>query len=305
MRIQAPASAAHLGPGYAVLSVALRVPLEVRVLERTEPGHVVERPSHPESGLDPRHDPFLRGLHLVAERSKAKVPAALTIRIEHEPPSGAGVGSSTALYAAGIVAGMRFARRTTSLDEALNLLVELGGDPAHGASALAGGLASACLVSPPSTRPQQYRVLRHPLHAGWRFVLALPVYAVGLADTRRLIPATLPHSVTQRTTSRLLGLLRALADGDEALLRTSMLDEVHVPFRRRLVPGMDEAIHAAHAAGAAGATISGHGPGIVALTRRAEVSEAIGKAMAQAFATHGVTTNLLTTQASEAGTVAI
>lgn len=84
--------------------------------------------------------------------------------------------------------------------------------------------------------------------------------------------------------SRLIGLLHSLETGDEEWLARFLFDEVHVPFRRRLVPGMEAAMLAGREAGAAGVTISGHGPGLVALTTDEALTEAIGQAMVDAFA---------------------
>ena len=79
-------------------------------------------------------------------------------------------------------------------------------------------------------------------------------------------------------------MLHALEIGDEELLGKFLFDEVHVPFRRRLVPGMEQAMQAGCEAGAAGVTISGHGPGLVALTTDEAAVEPISQAMIEAFA---------------------
>jgi homoserine kinase len=91
-------------------------------------------------------------------------------------------------------------------------------------------------------------------------------------------------------------LLHALQHGDEDLLRQCLVDEVHVPHRRRLVAGMSEALDAAVDAGAAGATICGHGPGLIAFTMVPGRSPEIARAMVAAFARAGRQATTLTLQ---------
>lgn len=300
-RIRVPASSANLGPGFGVLAVALTRYAEVVVSEGQVEGHVVEvRGRGDEPHLDPRHDPLLRALHGAAEAWKIKVPPALHILANNDIPAASGLGTAAAAYAAGLGLAQRFAKRALPHDDVLDLATSLGADAAHVGAALVGGLTSACLVSAPEEAPR-YHLLSHPLHASWRFVLALPNVRVGGADARRVLPATLPHGATARTTGRVLGLLRALAEADEDLLGSCLRDEVHVPFRRRLVAGMESAMHAALGAKAAATTITGHGPGIVAFTTDPKRTDAIAKAMVREFEAVGVEAAALVLEASGHG----
>ena len=280
-----PATCANLGPGFGVLAVALDLPLSMSVASVKDDGHEVDRRgTAQEMRMDTRHDAILRGLHEAATRFDIKLPAGLRIVADSRIPPASGLGTHTASFAAGIGAALRFAKQVPTEHEALDLLVGLGGDPGHGAAALAGGFTAVCQTSVPAEQ-LSFRVLQRPLHEAWHFVLACPEARVTTADTRRILPPTLPHAITPRTASRLIGLLDALEAGDEALLGKFLFDEVHVPFRRRLVPGMDLAMTAGCEAGAAGVTISGHGPGLVALTTDEAKVEPIARAMAEAFAT--------------------
>jgi homoserine kinase len=301
-RIRVPATSAHLGPGYAVLAVALARYAEIAVFDGEAAGHVVTVIGREAaSTLDPRHDPLLRALHAAAELWKVKVPPALKILASTDIPLASGLGTAAAGYAAGLAIASRFAKKPPPMDEALGLLTQLGADAAHAAAALHGGLTAASMLTGTEDAVAAYRLISLPLHGSWRFVVALPRLRIGVADARRILPATLPHAATQRTTGRLLGLLKALAEGDEPLLARCMRDEVHVPFRRRLVPGMEEALTAAVAAGAAGATISGHGPGVLALTTQAKNCEPVAMAMKQAFEAAGAETTTMVLEAAAHG----
>ncbi|MHC4512518.1 MAG: homoserine kinase [Planctomycetota bacterium] len=301
LQFTVPATCAHLGPGFGALGLAVDIPLHITVTEDCEPGHhVVHHGEMSGTPEDPRHDGILRALEAGAERFAIKLPDALTITAKNTIPAGTGLGTSSAGFAAGFGTVVRYAKEAPPADELTDLLVDLGGTAAHGGAALYGGLVASCPVQMAKEKVA-HRVFRYPLSAAWRFVLACPKIHIGTADARRVLPARLPHGVIKRTTGRLLGLLHALAEGDEALLRKCITDEVHVPYRRRLLPGLDEAIQAGEEAGAAGVTISGAGPALLALTADESKAPAIRDAMATALAASGAEAELLTVEASANG----
>jgi len=290
-----PASAANLGPGYGVVGLALDLPLGITVEHRTDGELVVERRDDPSAHLeDPRHDPVLRGLRRGVELFGGALTKGLSITVEGTIPRGTGMGTISAGYAAGVGIAARLAKKRPSVDAAIDALVPLGGDAAHGAAALLGGLTVTTQLSLPQESEVRHRLLAHPIHADWHHIIALPDVQMGTADTKRVLPPTLPHAATRRSTSRTLGVLRAFADGDEDLLRACVQDEIHLPYRRSLVPGLELALAASVEAGAAGATICGHGPGLIAFTTVAGRVPEIAKAFVHAFAQAGREATTLT-----------
>ncbi|MFY9344513.1 MAG: hypothetical protein WAT39_18615, partial [Planctomycetota bacterium] len=292
-----PASAANLGPGYGVLALALDLPLGITVEPRTDGEVVIERRDASALREDPRHDPVLRGLQRGAELLEVSLAKGLTVLVEGTIPRGTGMGTISAGYAAGLGVAARLAKKKWVPEQLLDALVPLGGDPAHGAASLLGGLTATLPLSLPQ-EPLRQRLLKLPLHADWQYVIALPGVQMGTAETKRVLPPTLPHAAAARSTGRTLGVLHALAHGDEELLRQCLADELHLPYRRQLVPGLGEALDAAVAAGAAGATICGHGPGLIAFTKVAARTAEIGRAMVGAFAAAGRQATTLTLQAA-------
>lgn len=292
-----PASAANLGPGYGVIAVALDLPLRITVEPRTDGELLVERLDDPSArSEDPRHDPVLRGLRRGAELLDVSLAKGLSVLVEGTIPRGTGMGTISAGYAAGLAIAARLGRKKKSPNELLDALVPLGGDPAHGAAALLGGLCATVQVSSQQESLLRQRVLQLPIDHDWHYVIAMPDVQMGTADMKRVLPPTLPHSVTARSTGRALGVLHALQHGDETLLRESILDEVHLPYRRRLVPGLVEVLEAAVDAGAAGATICGHGPGVIAFTMVSGRTPEIARAMVSAWSRLSCQATTLTLQ---------
>lgn len=278
-----PASAANLGPGYGMLGVALDMPLHVTIEPRNDGTILVERRDAPTmTAEDRRHDPVLRGLRAGAEKFGVSLQKGLALVIDGTIPRGTGLGTISAGFAAGLGAAARLARKRPEPGEALDLLVPLGGDPAHGAASLVGGCVSAVPIGYDRGAVHSHQVLPMPIHGNWQFVVMMPDVAMSTADTKRVLPPTIPHAVASRTAGRVVGILHALAHGDEAMLAACMRDETHVPYRRQLYSGIDDTLRAAVEAGACGATICGHGPSLLAMTTDEGKTHAIARAMVEA-----------------------
>ena len=283
-----PASAANLGPGYGVVGLALDLPLGITVKPGKDGKIHIDRRDDPSAHLeDQRHDPVLRGLQLGAKRFDVSLEQGLSIVVEGTIPRGTGMGTISASYAAGISIAARLAKKKPEAAIALDALISLGGDPGHGAAALLGGLTVTSQLSLPQESALRVRPLSMSVDKSWHHIIALPDIQMGTAETKRVLPPTLPHAATARSISRTFGVVRALETGDEDLLHQCLVDEVHLPYRRRLIPGLDHALTVAVEAGAAGATVCGHGPGMIAFTTKQDRIPEIAAAMVHAFAKNG------------------
>jgi homoserine kinase len=84
----------------------------------------------------------------------------------------------------------------------------------------------------------------------------------------------------------------AFASREYALLRGAFADHLHQPFRKKLVPFLDDVIRAAESAGALGAFLSGSGSTICAVSLRPP--EKIAGAMLAAANSPGARTVITT-----------
>lgn len=299
-----PVSTANLGPGYGVLAIALDLPIVITVEPRSDGEIVVERRDVAAPSVDPRHDPVLRGFRAAAAQFDAPIGKGCTIAVAGTVPRGTGMGTISAGFAAGVSAAVRLSRRKWTPSQVLDCMVPLGGDPAHGAASLVGGCIATAPLNPPR-EPMRSRIVPLSIHPDWRFVVVMPELPMGTAETKRVLPPTLPHAVAARSTGRVLGLVHGLSEGDPDLVRACLFDEIHVPFRRRLVPGMEAAMAAGIDAGAAGTTISGHGPGLLALALGIDKTPAIAAAMQAAFVSAGRQANSLVLQVAHYGSLPV
>ncbi|MCB0577581.1 MAG: homoserine kinase, partial [Saprospiraceae bacterium] len=88
---------------------------------------------------------------------------------------------------------------------------------------------------------------------------------------------------------------------DIDLIGRSLKDEIIEPQRAGLIPGFYDVKDAALAEGALGCSISGAGPSVFALCANSLVAENAGRAMKQAFAKHGVESELFLSPVNQEG----
>jgi homoserine kinase len=260
----APGSLSNLGPGFDVLGLALREPLDRVDAERTDaPGMQVTNagPYGDRVPDDPARNVASWAAQRVLEAAGAEGGLALTVH-KHIPP-GSGLGSSAASAVAGAVA----AARALDWDADPQVLLAIGRD----AEALAAGSPHLDNVAPAllggfvavlGTRPPDIRSL--PLAGDWSLAVVLPDLVVRTAEAREVLPRRVPLGDAIQNLRDLTGLLDAAARGDLAAFCRHLGDQLAQPYRAPLVPWLAGAREAALAAGAPALSISGSGPAVFA-----------------------------------------
>jgi homoserine kinase len=138
---------------------------------------------------------------------------------------------------------------------------------------------------------QPLEVLELPLPA-IDCVVVHPDLEVNTREARGILKADVPLSDLIRQSGNLAGLVVGLHRGDYDLIGRSLQDVIIEPQRAGLIIGFAEVKSAALAAGALGCSIAGSGPSLFAWCRPDGAAEAVGVAMAAAFARQGVTSQI-------------
>lgn len=276
--VRVAATTANLGPGFDCLGMALTLYNEV-VFEETAAGLSVTVEGEGAGWLPvDETNLVVRAAERLFERVGRR-PAGLRVWQRNGIPAGSGLGSSAAAVVGGLVAANTLVDGGLAREELLALATEMEGHPDNVAPALYGGLTlvvqdnGRLLVEPIAVPPLQV-------------VVVLPDFDLPTAAARAALPKQVPHGDAVFNAGRLGLLLRALAAGDFGRLAVAMQDRLHQPYRLPLVPGLSAAFEAGRAAGAAAVALSGAGPSVIAFA--AEGHEAIGEAMAGAFAAAGL-----------------
>jgi homoserine kinase len=256
IKITAPASTANLGPGFDSLAAALSLGLELSA-EHGQGAWEIEVPN----AEPPGPDLILRAAEAVA----GELPE-LHGTLRSDIPIQAGLGSSAAAVAAGLLLGCVVSEREPEPGELLQIGAQIEGHPDNLAAALYGGLV---LVVPVAGGLD---VLPFVPTSSVRPFILLPRERLATAEARRVLPEEVPLADAIANSSRttgLVALLSGVVSPSSDRLWTYTHDRLHQPYRAPLMPHTAEALEKLRGDGVP-AAVSGAGPSIVCLVVRGE-----------------------------------
>ncbi len=275
--VTVPASSANLGPGYDSVGLGLDLRDTYAVRVTSEPGLVVDLQGQGAQRL-PRDDSSLLaralrtameacGLGWLEELRQRGLGLHLTYGCEI--PMSAGLGSSAAAGVGGFALGFALARQgeLTSEDRALvnTHAGILEGHPDNSSASVYGGLTVSWMPS-----PQAVRTARLTVHEDVAPLVVVPVGSkLSTRTARAVLPPHIAHADAARQASRSALLIHALTT-DPTFLLDATQDWLHQEYRREAYPTSMAAVDLLRAQGHA-AVVSGAGPTVLVLTRRAVV----------------------------------
>lgn len=285
VRVFAPGSIGNLGPGLDILGLAVAGLGDVVTAERTEgSGVVIDEPGHPALPSDPtRHTSGIAATEVLLH---AGARFALRLRVEKGLPLCGGQGGSAASAVAGAVAANLLLDHPlpsrTLLLAALEAEARVAGRHADNvAPILLGGLVLIQSLDP-------LEVIRLPVPAALRVVLAHPDRSMPTRQARAVLPSTIPLQVALHQAAQVAAIVAAAYSGDLTVLGRAIDDRIAEPARGPLLEGFREAKLAAMSAGALGCSISGSGPTVFALVADDGSGIRVAEAMSQAYASLGI-----------------
>ncbi len=269
MIVRVPASSANLGPGFDCFGLAWQLYNEISL----DPADELRI-----EGCDPRwqgEDNLVYTAYRAALAACGKAGGTLHIRFRStEIPVSRGLGSSAALITVGVLAANELKGLGLDRSGLLDLAAAIEGHPDNVAPALYGGLTL-------SLTDGSHALTRvFPVSEALRFTLLIPPFELSTALARSVLPRELPLADAVFNLSRAALLPRALAEGDGELLRLTLADRLHQPYRAGLIPGWETAEALAASLGALGLCLSGAGPTLLCISDCADA--AFPAALAQA-----------------------
>ena len=290
--VKVPASAANLGPGFDCLGLALDIWNQVS-FRLTDSGVsiTIEGEGVEELPLD-YSNLILRAAERLFEKEGKKFPKGIEIECRNHVPVSSGLGSSSAAVIAGLLGAKKILNSTISNQDMLELAVEFEGHADNVAACLLGGL----VIATSSTNGWiAEKIPIQPLH----LVVVLPNVSLSTRQARAALPQTVKYHDAVSNLANTALLVHALREGRKDLLYSAMQDSLHQPYRLSLIPGAEQAIHAAYDAGAYGAALSGAGPSLFAFGD--EKLEKIGEAMQAEFESRNIPSRAFHISSTEQG----
>jgi homoserine kinase len=162
----------------------------------------------------------------------------------------------------------------------------LEGHPDNAAPASFGGFtlvqSSGSTSLAPGKRAACAAVQRFEVASRLCFVLLIPDFEIETAHARSILPSKISRVAAVENCANACAVTAAFASRDYEKMRGTFSDNLHQPFRAKLIRFLPRVIAAAERAGALGAFLSGSGSAIAAITL--EAPEKIAAAMARAAA---------------------
>ncbi|WP_254531637.1 homoserine kinase [Natrinema gelatinilyticum] len=272
--VRAPATSANLGSGFDVFGVALGTPADVVRVDRASETTITV------TGRGSKYipeDPAKNTVGAVAEA----LDAPAHIRIDKGVRPSSGLGSSAASAAAAAVALNALYDRGRTREELVPVAAE--------GEALVSGEAHADNVAP--SLLGGFTIVTDDgvtqVDAAVPVVACLPEMSVSTRDARGVVPRSAPLEEVVDTVGNAATLTVGMTRNDPELVGKGMCDDIVTPERTALIDGYEQVREAALKAGATGVTVSGAGPGILAVCHRRN-RRAIASAMVDAFDAAGV-----------------
>ena len=253
--VRVPATTANIGPGFDTFGCALAL-YNTFTFEEIDTGlHFAGC----EEAYCNEENLTVVAYRFIMDAMGLPMPG-LSITMHTEIPICRGLGSSASLIAAGAAAANALHGSPYTPLELLGICNDIEGHPDNLAPALLGGLVTS-FVEEGRPVAAQYNV-----HPALRFTALIPDFKLSTHLARSVLPKEVPYSDAIFNISRAAVLLKALEQGNGDLIRVSLQDHLHQPYRSSLIPSYEQVKKLALDCGALAFCISGAGPTLLCLS---------------------------------------
>ncbi|MBO0466540.1 homoserine kinase [Enterococcus plantarum] len=253
MKIRIPATSANLGPGFDSCGIAVSQYLHIEVLENTKEWKILHS----------------LGTDIPTDETNLLIQTALKLAPELSPkvlkmtsdiPLARGLGSSSSVIVGGIELANRLGNLNLSQKDKLQIATEIEGHPDNVAPAIYGDFVVASYID------GEVHSVKH--HFPMCDVIAyIPDVQLLTAESRSVLPSSIPYKEAVQASSIANVMIAAILNGNLPLAGIMMeKDRWHEPYRKKLVPHLDEIRALGHKIGAYGAFLSGAGPTVLILS---------------------------------------
>lgn len=255
-KIIVPATSANLGPGFDTLGLALNLYNKFSFEETLEGIEINGCTDQDKNEKNLVYISLLRTFELLGYKGKG-----IKIDIEGDIPMSSGLGSSASCILGGIMGADELLGASLSKEEILKLGTEIEGHPDNIAPALFGGL----VVSLMEDNNIYYNQIN--MAKGIKFIGIVPDFTLSTSAAREVLPGQVPYREAIENVSRVSLLISAIANGRFDLLKYALKDNLHQPYRGKLIPKFNEIVEKSYEIGALGTYLSGAGPTIMSIIK--------------------------------------
>ena len=254
--IKVPATSANMGPGFDCVGVALELYNELWV-EETDGGIDI-------SSADGRDIPkgeknliytTIKGFY---DREGLKLPGVKIVQKDSIPMT-RGLGSSAACIVGGLLAANAMSGRNYTVDRLALMAAELEGHPDNSNPALMGSMVVSDMHDGEMSR------IKINVPENLTFGVLIPNFALSTAESRAVLPKEYTRAQAVFNSSRTGLLIAAMMTGNLEALRVAVDDEIHQPYRKKLIRNYDDIFEKARENESLAEYLSGAGPTLMTL----------------------------------------
>jgi len=300
--IRVPNTSANVGVGYDCLALTiplyttLAVQIGVSDLPHDRPVLTYSGEGANEVSLDPDENLITKvARYVLACHDIKNFPAQTSIHVNCEAPLSRGLGSSACAVIAGVLLADALGQLHLSDLRKLDFAQMIERHPDNIVGALVGGFVASI---PRELTPEERKITTTPLKdlfkaaqtgrrpllpplniskfvwLEWnpeiKIILVIPDFKVSTEEARAVVPNSFSKEDCIANLQRVAILIKALGQSlvDPDLIRLSLQDRLHQPYRSHLVPGLSEILSSMtpnNQPGLLGVCLSGAGPTLLAL----------------------------------------
>jgi homoserine kinase len=289
----APATTANMGPGFDCFGLALNIYNTIKV-ELLESRLQIENigPGSEQLKTDGQNLVY-RAVHQLFKTVNFK-PGGLRIVNRFNIPLSSGLGSSSAAIVGGLVAANELIEQPLDKACLLHLAQTLENHPDNISPCMLGGF----VISAMSEGKLFCQKMQFPTDLS--ILVTVPNFPVSTDKARQLLPKRVSLEDAVFNISRSGLLVAGLLLKNYELLSISTEDRLHQPYRKMLVPGLQEAFLMARSTGAVASFLSGSGPAVVAFYKSMNQRQAIAR-MKEVFKRYGAEAEVYVCEADREG----
>jgi len=304
--VKTPATIANLGPGFDSFGLALPLYNIISVEETVLPGsgieiNIINEKNNEDKDVNDvptdKNNIVYKAIELLYNFI-GQIPNELKITIKTQIPISRGLGSSASVIVGGLIAANELLGRPADEKVLMSIATEIEGHPDNITAAFAGGITVSSWEEDGSVI---YRKL--PWNDEWKLMICVPDYELNTEISRSVLPKEVPLVDAVHNLKRSAMFIESLYSKDEELLKLSLKDKLHQPYREKLVPGLSEIMNnLKHTNGVLGTVLCGAGPSILIIYNGIGVSE-IKEIVANTWNYFNVKTNFLNLPIEKEGAV--
>ncbi len=226
--IMTPATSANIGPGFDTLGLSLNKYNYVNFKKDKDLYRI--------TGNDSR---FLNEDNLIyksfreTENLYNKNPENINIDVKSHIPQSRGLGSSASCVVSGVVGAMLVHGININKRNILNIATKIEGHPDNVAPCIYGGLI-ASFTNHRNIYTEKYEVSKEI-----KLYAFVPDFELSTKNSRNILPGKVKHSDAVFNISRIPFLIKGLIYGDIELIKESIEDRLHQPYREKIVSEID------------------------------------------------------------------